>query len=67
MERGDEGQVDTGFVVRELSPLSFVALPPSCRRIGLRLMVLKSMGSQRVGHDRATEQQQQIYNKLFKS
>ena len=34
VERGDEGQVDTGFVVRELSPLSFVALPPSCRRMG---------------------------------
>ena len=67
MERGDEGQVDTGFVVRELSPLSFVALPPSGRRMGLRLVVLQSMGSQRVGHDQVTEQQQQIYNKLFKS
>ena len=67
MERGDEGQVDTGFVVRELRPLSFVALPPSGRRMGLRLVVLQSMGSQRVGHDQVTEQQQQIYNKLFKS
>ena len=67
MERGDEGQVDTGFVVRELSSLSFVALPPSGRRMGLRLVVLQSMGSQRVGHDQVTEQQQQKYNKLLKS
>ena len=62
MERGDEGQVDTGFVL-----CSFVALPPSGRRMGLRLVVLQSMGSQRVGHNQVTEQQQQKYNKLFKS